>query len=195
MPKVVDPEQRRIDLAEAVWRVIRRDGLAGASVRAIARESRLSMGSVRHYFATQSELRIFAMRLVMERIHERIGRLRDRPNPSATAEAILLELLPLDADRQAENEVWLAFTARAMVDPSLQPLRDEGYDQLRAICQRCVAILVAGERSARELDVETDRLFALLDGLAVHAAMRPEHTDAKRMRGVLSRHLDLIAEG
>ncbi|ASR37210.1 hypothetical protein BAY61_21905 [Prauserella marina] len=42
------------------------------------------------------------------------------------------------------------------------------------------------------LDVkgETDRLHALLDGLAVHAASRPEQATPQRMRAVLARHLD-----
>lgn len=191
MPKVVDPHLRRVRLAEAVWRVIRREGLEGASVRAIARESELSMGSVRHYFATQSDMRIFAMQLVMDRIQARVDRVSSRRTPRRQAEAILHELLPLDTDRQAENEVWLAFTARALVDPSLQPLRDEGYDALRGICGRCVRLLIT-DGTRREVELETDALFALLDGLAVHAAMRPDHTDHQRLRRVLARHLDRL---
>ena len=38
MPKVVDHEQRRRELGHAVWRVIRRDGVERASVRAVAEE-------------------------------------------------------------------------------------------------------------------------------------------------------------
>lgn len=193
MPRIVDPELRRIHLAEAVWRVIRRDGLEGATVRAIAREADLSMGSVRHYFSSQSEMRIFAMQLVMDRIHERVARVSTRRTPRASAEAILHELVPLDADRQAENEVWFAFAARSLVDPALEQLRNEGYDHLRDLCARCVQLLI-GSGPTREIELETDRLFAVLDGLAVHAAMRPDHTDSRRLRRVLARHLDLLEQ-
>src|SRR3712207_1800224 len=117
MPRVVDPAERRADLAEAVWRVVRRHGLDGASVRAVAREAGLSMGSLRHYFGTQSELLIVAMRMVIERIELRVARLPARDDPRQAAQSVLLELLPLDDERRAENEVWLAFTARALVDP------------------------------------------------------------------------------
>jgi AcrR family transcriptional regulator len=41
--------------------VIRRDGVAAASVRAVAREAGTSMGALRHWFATQDELLHFAM--------------------------------------------------------------------------------------------------------------------------------------
>jgi hypothetical protein len=38
----------------------------------------------------------------------------------------------------------------------------------------------------------TEPLFALLDGLAVHAAMRPEQTSAEGLLAVLNHHLDKI---
>jgi AcrR family transcriptional regulator len=172
----VDPDERRRRLAQAVWQVVRRDGLERASVREVAREAGVSMGSLRHYFGTQSELLIFAMRMVMDRIEHRVAALRPADDPRQAAERALAELLPLDSERQAENEVWLAFTARALVDPQLRALRDEAYDLLRDACRRWVSLLLAPRSAARDIDLETERLFALLDGLAVHGAMRPEHT-------------------
>jgi AcrR family transcriptional regulator len=136
MPKVVDAVRRRRELAEAVWRVIRRDGLEQASVRNVAREAGLSMGSLRHYFRSQDELMAFALRMVIERIEQRIAALDPQDDPRRRAERVLSELLPMDADRRAENEVWLAFTARALVDPDLRALRDEGYEILRANLRR-----------------------------------------------------------
>jgi AcrR family transcriptional regulator len=193
VPRVVDPAGRRHHIAEAVWRVVRRDGLDGASVRAVAREAGLSMGSLRHYFGTQSELLIFAMRMVIDRIAQRVTSLQIPDDPRRAAETVLLELLPLDDERRAENEVWLAFTARSLVDPALRALRDEAYDLLRDACLGWVRLLVAPARSPVDVDVETDRLFALLDGLAVHAAMRPAHCSPGLLTAVLARHLDELA--
>ncbi|MEU5877088.1 TetR family transcriptional regulator C-terminal domain-containing protein [Spirillospora sp. NPDC047279] len=189
MPKVVDPAERRRELAEAVWRVIRRDGLEHASVRNVAREAGLSMGSLRHYFESQGELLAFALRMVIERIERRIAALEPQPDPRRRAELVLAELLPMDAERQAENEVWLAFTARAQVDPALRPLRDQGHDVLRAGCRRIVHDL-AGDVPEAEIEVQADRLHALLDGLAVHAAVRPDLNTPERMAAVIARHLD-----
>lgn len=186
MPKIVDPVQRRRALAEAVWRVIRRDGLERASVRNVAREAGLSMGSLRNTFDTQAELLVFAMELVVERIEQRLAALPPAEYPRQAAERFLAELLPLDDERREENEVWLAFTARAMVDPALRECGDKGYDALRAGCRRWVVEL-AGDRA--DVELETDRLFALLDGLAVHAAMRPEQASADRLRATLASHL------
>jgi AcrR family transcriptional regulator len=151
------------------------------------------MGSLRHYFGTQSELLIFAMRMVMDRIEQRIAALHRPDDPRAAAEQVLGELLPLDAERRAENEVWLAFTARALVDPALRALRDEGYELVRSACRRWVEYLTASALPPRDVDLETDRLFALLDGLAVHAVVRPAQMDPDRLVAVLAHHLDQLA--
>jgi hypothetical protein len=144
------------------------------------------MGSLRNTFDTQAALHVFAMDLVVERIEQRLDALPPDDDVRAAAERFLTELLPLDDDRREENAVWLAFTARAMVDPALRECGDKGYDALRAGCRRWVVAL-AGDRV--DVEVETDRLFALLDGLAVHAAMRPEQATPDRLRATLAAHL------
>ncbi len=190
---MVDPAERRLLLAEAVLRVMRRDGLEQASVRNVAREAGLSMGSLRHYFASQSELMVFAFRTVIDRIELRLAGLEPEPDPRRRAQRVLNELLPLDDERRAENEVWLAFTSRAMVDPALRALRDEGYDALRAGCHTIVADLSAAGLAPTDVPAEAERLHALLDGLAVHAAMRPDIHTAESLTTAIARHLDALA--
>ncbi|WP_165494947.1 TetR family transcriptional regulator C-terminal domain-containing protein [Actinomadura roseirufa] len=97
------------------------------------------MGSLRHYFATQSDL--------------------------------------------------LVFTARALVDPQLRAIRDEAHDRLRDGCRDLVRRLLPGHTD-HDIQRETDRLHALVDGLAVHAATRPDHGTPHRMRTVITLHLD-----
>lgn len=189
MPKLVDPAVRRQHLAEAVWRVVRRDGLEGASVRNIAREAGLSSGSLRHMFGTQAELLVFAMNHVVDRIESRLASLDPTGDPRRTAERFLIELLPLDEERREENNVWLAFTARALVDPALRQCAEKSYDKLRAGCRRWV-IEIAGDHA--DVELEADRLHALLDGLAVHAAARPEAATADRIRATLAMHLNTL---
>lgn len=172
MPKVVNPDERRRELAEAVWRVIRRGGLAEASVRTVAREADLSTGSLRHYFASQSELLVFAMRLVMERIEARVAAV-DRPDdPREAATAVLTELLPLDRERQVER-AGSPSPAQAPVQPELRGLRAETYTALWETCERWMRRLLPADAAAENLDLEAHRLFGLLDGLAVHAGREP----------------------
>lgn len=177
-----------------MWRVVRRDGLDRASVRNVAREAGLSMGSLRHYFATQSELMVFTFRMITDRIETRIMALDTAAGPRRRAELVLAELLPMDAERRAENEVWFAFTARAMVDPELRALRDTGYDKLREGCRALIRGLAEVDQAGPDVELETDRLHALVDGLAVHAAMRPDVTTRDRMGTVIAHHLDELQD-
>lgn len=194
MPRQVDPEQRRAEIAEAVWTVIRRDGLQRASVRNVAREAGLSMGSLRHYFATQGELLCFAMQLVGERARARVRAIQPATDPRATAERLLQELVPLDTERRAESEVWLAFTGRALVDAEQRAIHQQIHDQLNGACATAITLLAEAGLTAGDLDVdlEATRLHALLDGLAVHAVMRPERVTPARIRAVIARHLDTL---
>ncbi len=190
VPKIVDPAERRRHLAEAAWRVIRRDGLERASVRNVAREAGLSSGSLRHMFTTQAELLVFAMNHVVDRIERRLDALDPTGDPRLAAERFLGELLPLDEERREENEVWLAFTARALVDPELRECSKKSYDALRAGCRRWVTAIGGDDI---DIDLETDRLHAVLDGLAIHAATQPEITTADRLHAILAMHLSTLS--
>jgi AcrR family transcriptional regulator len=194
MPRFVDPDRRRAALAEAVWTVIRRDGLQRASVRNVAREAGLSMGSLRHYFASQSELLCFAMGLVGDRAAARVAALAPAADPRRAAERLLHELVPLDDERRAESEVWLAFTGHALVDPAQRAIHRRIHDQLNGACARAITILADAGLTADDLDLplEAARLHALLDGLAVHAVMRPDQLPPARVTAVISRHLDTL---
>jgi AcrR family transcriptional regulator len=194
MPKLVDPDQRRSELAQAVWTVIRRDGLQRASVRNVAREAGLSMGSLRHYFASQSELLCFAMQLVGDRARARVAALEPGADPRRQGEQLLAELVPLDDERRAESEAWLAFTGHALVDPAQRAIHQRIHDQLNGACATAITILADAGLTAEGLDValEASRLHALLDGLALHAVMRPEQVTPSRITAVIARHLDTL---
>jgi AcrR family transcriptional regulator len=194
MPKLVDHEERRRELGEAVWRVIRRDGVDAASVRNVADEAGWSAGALRHYFGSQSELLAFAMQLVVDRVEDRVAALDRRAEPRRGVEQRLHELLPIDDERRAENEVWLAFTGRALVDPQLRARHEEVDEALRMACARALEELGNAGRLRPGLDteLEAERLHGLLDGLALHTAMRPERISSQRIRSVVARHLDSL---
>jgi AcrR family transcriptional regulator len=194
VPKLVDHEQRRRELGRAVWRVIRSRGVDGASIRTVAHEAGWSPGSLRHYFSTQAELLTFAMQMVVERVEARVVALDPPPDPRGAVEQRLHELLPLDKERRAENEVWLAFAGRALVDPQLRARHEEVDDELRAACLRALQELGSGGflRPGLDLELEAERLHGLLDGLALHTAMRPDRMSPQLIRSVLARHLDSL---
>ncbi|MFF0294740.1 TetR/AcrR family transcriptional regulator [Kitasatospora sp. NPDC004614] len=202
MPKIVDPEERRQAVADAVLRVAAREGLEHASLRNVADEAGLAIGSVRHYFAGSSELMIFAMGELARRIEARIrthaAALLD---PAATGDRreltlqLLAETLPLDTVRREESAVWLSFVTAARTRPELRgclATMQSGLDELihRVLLEtRRTGALAPG----LDLAVETRRLSALLDGLTLQAVQHPLLVGPDELCAVLRSHLDSLA--
>ncbi|MDX8151663.1 TetR family transcriptional regulator C-terminal domain-containing protein [Patulibacter brassicae] len=188
MPKVVDHEERRRAVAEALWRVVRREGIEHASVRNVATEAGLSPGAMRHYFAGQLDLQRAAMRALMERIAERLRAIPSTGEPVERCRAALAQLLPLDDERQAEAEIWFAFAAQARTQPAFEPLVVETYDAIWSIAAEVVSLVAPGLPPARHA-AEAEALFALVDGLVLHAVQRPGLVDADAMLAVVDAQL------
>lgn len=198
MPKIVDADARRRAVTDAVFRVIDSDGLEAATLRNIAAEAGLAIGSVRHYFAGHTELTVFALAALRERMTARILGHLDRPvseAPREIAEAVLLEFLPLDEDRRRETVVWLAFVTAARTRPELRDQATRLHEGTRLVIGRVLERAVALGRVAPDVDtaLETERLSALLDGLAMNAVLQPGLLTPATMLQVLRRHLDSLA--
>lgn len=198
VPMRLDHDERRTELAEAVWRVIRREGVRGASVRGVAREAGLSMGSVRYFFGTQEELLHFAMRAVIARATARIqAGASDREalvirGDAADAAAQLLEqILPLDEERLGEAQVWLAFTVQGAVDEGMAGIRQEADEGVRQLCEKCVTDLASLGLvgSDRDIGLEVERLWSLMDGLTLHILLELGRPPASRTGEILRIHL------
>ena len=206
MPKLVDPVERREHIVGAVLRLVARDGFAGASLRNVAAESGLNIGSVRHYFTSHSELLIFAMTAMVERVTARlVGHVvaaagwerRPVAERRDLALAALEELLPLDATRRAEVAVFVEFTASARTDPALADLARHAAEGTRELVGRIVARHVAagGLRPGLDPELETARLWALVDGVSTQAVLQPDLVPPDTCRRVVDLHLRSLEQG
>ena len=194
MPRVVDHELRRSQLAEALWQVVREQGIHQVSVRTVAARAGTSPSALRHYFATQDELLAFALRSTVERVTARLVPLLPGLRGRDGAQQLLEQLLPLDADRRDETQVYLAFVVRAHLDPSLRAIRDEAEAGSRRAARHAVQLLADdGPLPGRELEALTDRTYALVDGLALHGTLWPDRYPPEHLRRTLSGHLDALS--
>jgi len=196
VPKIVDPEQRRTAIADAALTVIARDGIEHATLARVAAEAGLVVGSVRHYIPTQARVIESAMDRLVERVTQRLHALGDaRPQDARAADA-LAQLLPLDAARREEAAVGIALAAASRTRPELAPAADRLHTSTRALVR---AVLRHGRETGRllaegaDLDLETERLAALLDGLAHAAITTPDRADSALLTSVLDHHLAHLA--
>ncbi|KAF2426865.1 TetR/AcrR family transcriptional regulator [Bacillus subtilis] len=192
MPKQIDHEKRRKQIAEATWRVILERGMEGASARNIAKEAGLSLGALRHYFSTQDELLAFAMKLVQEKVTDRIKDIAVRDLlPKEKVLQILLEMVPTNEETIREMEVWFAFTAYAR---HKKDMFDASHDGIFSGMRNLIAYLDESDllKQNADKDIEAERLYALVDGLALHAMLDPVRVNKDRIKRVIMQHVESI---
>ena len=71
MPKKVDHQQRREQIAAALMRVVANDGLEAVSLRHVAAEAGVTAGMVQHYFPSKEAMMDFAMQSASARFDSR----------------------------------------------------------------------------------------------------------------------------
>src|ERR671915_6847 len=154
MPKIVDHEQRREELAAAVWRLASREGLDAVTIRGVAAEA----GWVGRRVAVARE---------------------ESGEPLEVARALLAIGLPLDDERRDETRLWFAFLGLALTRPPLARAQRLAYRSWR----RMVADALRGAQEQGDIDEDVDvereaaGLVALVDGLAVQASFDPDCLD------------------
>ncbi|MBR8743905.1 TetR/AcrR family transcriptional regulator [Nocardiopsis sp. MG754419] len=200
MPKIVDHEERRRALAEALWRVIAESGPQAVSIRGVAAEAGLSTGALRHYFQTRQELLAYALDLSEDRVVQRMnehGRTFDPEGPMVDRVLGFAEqMLPLDPTRRAEYRAWEATGDPDFLDPRLQ----ERWDRQRGLYRRLVGGLggfppledPALAHPEPWLETWSEYLHIFVDGLALQLMTTPEQVTPEAARSRLRAFLTHI---
>jgi AcrR family transcriptional regulator len=194
VPRLADHDARRAGIVEALWLVLRRDGIAGVSVRTVAAEAGLSASALRYYFPTQEALLRTAMVGTVTSGAARVVPLLTEAVDRWGVERMLLELLPVAERQRADPETYLALAAHARSSPALAAISEETGAGIHRLARRAVDVLVASGELRPELDPETTAccLDALIQGLIFQGCARPRLTSPDRIRRTLTAYLDQI---
>jgi AcrR family transcriptional regulator len=154
----VPRDERRAELAEAVWRTIASRGLEQTSIRHIAEESAWTRGVLQRYFRDKDELMLFAYQLACDHaVAVNVRAIGDAVGLETLRRRLLAYALP-DPEQRLVTEVLTAFTVRAKVQPELGDAVRGRYDEWVG--------------STQDIFRDLDRQGALREGLDVqHAAV------------------------
>ncbi|MDR6435705.1 AcrR family transcriptional regulator [Paenarthrobacter nicotinovorans] len=202
MPKIVDAEARRQEVVQAVFRIIASDGLERASLREVADEAGLAVGSVRHYFASSDDLLVFSFGAVIDRIaarlEESLALVEQEPQGSPKQHSAVVnflgQFLPLDEELAVDACVWMAFRHAARIKPVLAAEAERSHRTVAAAVGRLIMLLNPGGADAQQtLVTEAERLLATMDGLCMHALLQPEWMTAEMCSDVITAHLHSLS--
>jgi AcrR family transcriptional regulator len=172
MPRQVDHEERRRQIAAALLRIAATRGLHAAGMREVAAEAGVSVRLIQYYFGSKEQLLLFTMRYLAEQLSERVrARVRAAglpPEPRTVIDAILTEGLPTDEDSRVFTTVYTSYFALSLTDPALaiQPLIQASDVVENVIAEQLGAAQQAGQMPAG-LDprAEAATLLAMSAGL------------------------------
>ncbi|GAA2432743.1 TetR/AcrR family transcriptional regulator [Actinomadura vinacea] len=156
MPRQVDHDARRRQIAEAVWRLATRGGLEDVTLRQVAAEAGVSARLLQYYFGTRSQLLLGALEILNtegeQRARQRIALLGEDPGMHAIVRGVLLELLPLDEERRNRHLVYVAYFVRFLADPDLAA----AVHQTPPALENLIADLLTGAQELGRLRPEVD---------------------------------------
>lgn len=187
-------DDRRIEVANAAWRVIIREGLDRTSMRAIAQELGSSTGVVTHYFRDKEALILFALERVFENVLDKMKGCTQREQGIDRLEAMLFTALPLENRDKDDWKVWVAFLGYSIGREHLVQKHRKRYDCLRQMLTQALADLQTANllRADLDLTLEANALVALVDGIGTGVIICPEQFSAQQQQYLVRRHINIL---
>ncbi len=199
MPKRVDHEERRRQIADALLRTAAARGLHATGMREVAAEAGVSLRLVQYYFGTKEELLLAGMQHLAARFGERamtrIRRIKGtdgQASPRDVIAAVLTEALPADDERRTFAVLNAAYFALSLTDPALAiaPLVRNSNAVLDVIAAQLRAAQAAGDTPAcLDPGAEALGLLAMAHGLGVSVL---GGQSAEQAQAVIDYHLDRL---
>jgi AcrR family transcriptional regulator len=189
------PVTSRHDLTDALIRVVVEQGLDCVSIRTVAREAGVSIGTVQYHFPTKDDLLLAAYERAIDQVSQRASAVAaGDAGPRVYIRSVLGELLPLDERRVAEMRVALAFSTRSVHSPRLTELYTQGYRAVRQAVADALALAVERGEAAPGVDPARDaaQAVALADGLAWHLLCAPSAIAATAAEAALDAYLERV---
>jgi AcrR family transcriptional regulator len=197
VPKRVDHDERRRQIADALLRTAATRGLHATGMREVAAEAGVSLRLVQYYFGTKEELLLAAMQHLAAQFAERgLARIRRLKGPAGAVRpcdviaAILTEALPADDERRTFTVLYTAYFALSLTEPALAiaPLARSSDAVVNVVAAQLRASQAAGDTPARlDPDLEAISLLAMSAGLGT--SVLGGQSSVEQAQAVIDYHL------
>lgn len=173
-------ESPKTRLLDALVSITAERGLDQVSIREVAAEAGVSVGTVQYYCRSKDEMLEMAFRHILQRMSDRAAGTQRTGTVTQVLRRALQEFLPLDDLRRRECRVYLAFAARAAVTPRLAEVQHELLGEMRGRCAQVFQAAKDSGEATGDFDPKAAAAVttALVDGLLLHML-----TDPSGLRG------------
>lgn len=192
MPRIVDHDVRRGELAAAACKAIARYGIDGVKLTDIGELAGWTTGAITHYFADKNALLLAAFEYATNATYRRMDeRLK---HDETDFFGFICEALPLKRKHRAEYVVYYMFWLRGLGD------RDAARRQraFHAVWLSKVRACLIGMQDKGEIefdediDQEVEALSAIINGIVFRATLDPADWPEERQVAQLRRYFDRL---
>ena len=195
MAKHSDHDKRRAAFAEAAFNILARSGLAGLTVRNVAKEAGFTTGALVHYFPAKNDLFLAASEHAAIIVRPRMDRDEIEHPGLEGVRHVIYEALPRTPQARALWSVWLVFWDRAKVDPVIGKLAKERYAEWHARLSRLFARAQADKEISPALDPDilAQTATILVDGIAIQALRTSARISPARQMAIIDAWLKSLS--
>jgi AcrR family transcriptional regulator len=194
MPKIVDHDSQRGKFAEAVIRLVAREGLEGLTMRAVATEAGLSYGSLFHYFDSKDDLLMHAVRYSTSQQSRRVNEFSIKYSGLKALEYLMNDDALVDDTSREDSLVWMAFLYKAALKESFAEMH---ADLISGWLDR-IETLLREAQSAGEIceemapDFEAMALWVYSAGIGQQGLLHPAMFPPAVQRKLISAYLEKL---
>jgi AcrR family transcriptional regulator len=147
VPKVIDHEAQREQLAEALWQLAAERGLESVSLREVAQTAGVSLGRVQRSFADKDTMLRYALALINtragQRVEQRVLALGDQPSTADILRECLIEVLGVEEDSRLALRVQLVYFTRSIHDEEVAKIiRGDNLSELYPFTAELITKLI-----------------------------------------------------
>lgn len=155
MPKIVDHDERRAHIADAVMRIIARDGFERVTMREIATEAGYAHGAIVRYFPNKDSLLEAAFVRVYSAAHARVLGAIEGHRGLDALRRMCAEILPFSPRGAASARVVLAFWDHAALNEHLTLIHEHHNMRWRDLFRTFLQQARDDDELAPQIDIET----------------------------------------
>ena len=201
MPKIVDKDSKRAEIAKAAIDILAQKGFERTTIQEIADVANIGKGTVYEYFKSKEEIIIFTGNAIFERMYKPVDTAFSNLDTPRDKLHVLADSMVSMVDRMYNIfivyiELWLVYLRNKQYGKSLL-LLNESIVKMRKIV---IEVLNDGKKARqvrKDLDTESAAIFlvASLDGLAMHYYLDRNFDIRKVCRNFIDNYFKGISAG
>jgi AcrR family transcriptional regulator len=194
MAKHSGHDERRAAFAAAAFRALARDGLAGLTIRAVAKEAGYTTGALVHYYPSKSQLFVAASEHAAYVVRPRMEQDEAEYRGIEGLRRVIYDALPTTAEARDLWSVWLVFWDAGKTDPVIGALAQDRYTEWHGRLER----LIRRAQDEGHVDPGADAgmlaqiATVMVDGVAIQALRTAARLPARRQRAIIDTWIDAL---